>query len=191
MRDLSGKTTFIRTVALNALAGQTLGVCFAERFAAPFFRIYSSVRIADDIEAGESYYLAEVLSIKKFLKAATGQAPCLFLLDELFKGTNTTERIAAGKAVLTYLNAGRHLVCVATHDTELCALLDGQYALYHFREEVIDGKLVFDYRLHEGKLTTRNAIRILELYDYPPEVVEDAYRTQQSLIAAPPQHSES
>lgn len=189
--NMSGKTTFIRTVALNALTGQTLGICFAERYTASFFRIFSSIRIADDMEAGESYYLAEVLTIKAFLEAAAGQAPCLFLLDELFKGTNTTERIAAGKAVLAYLNTGKHLVCVATHDTELCTLLNGSYALYHFREEVRQDKLVFDYKLHQGTLSTRNAIRILELYDYPPELVEDAYRTQEHLTASPRPHTES
>lgn len=114
-------------------------------------KIYSSIRISDDIAEGTSYYLQEVLTVKRFIDASQEPAPCLFALDELFKGTNTTERIAAGKAVLAHLNRGPHLVLVSTHDVELADLLrkDG-YELHHFREEVIDGKLVFDYQLHTG-----------------------------------------
>ena len=93
------------------------------------------------------------------------------------------ERIAAGKAVLARLNRGPHIVLAATHDIELAELLRGDgYELHHFREEVADGRLVFDYCLHTGPLTTRNAIRILELYDYPPELIAEAYDTQQKLL---------
>lgn len=130
-----------------------------------------------------SYYLQEVLTVKRLLEDADRPAACLFVLDELFKGTNTTERIAAGKAVLARLNRGPHIVLAATHDIELAELLRGDgYELHHFREEVADGRLVFDYCLHTGPLTTRNAIRILELYDYPPELIAEAYDTQQKLL---------
>lgn len=181
--NMSGKTTFIRTLTLNALLAETIDRCFAEAFSAPYMKIFSSIRIADDITEGTSYYLQEVLTIKRLLDAAQTPVPCLFVLDELFKGTNTTERIAAGKAVLAHLNRGPHIVLVSTHDIELAELLykDG-YELHHFREEVVDAKLVFDYRLHTGPLTTRNAIRILELYDYPPELIAEAYRVQEQLV---------
>ena len=180
---MSGKTTFIRTVMLNALLGETLCTCFAERFTAPYMRLHSSIRISDDITEGTSYYLQEVLTVKRLLEDADRPAACLFVLDELFKGTNTTERIAAGKAVLARLNRGPHIVLAATHDIELAELLRGDgYELHHFREEVADGRLVFDYCLHTGPLTTRNAIRILELYDYPPELIAEAYDTQQKLL---------
>ena len=182
--NMSGKTTFIRTVMLNALLGETLCTCFAERFTAPYMRLHSSIRISDDITEGTSYYLQEVLTVKRLLEDADRPAACLFVLDELFKGTNTTERIAAGKAVLARLNRGPHIVLAATHDIELAELLRGDgYELHHFREEVADGRLVFDYCLHTGPLTTRNAIRILELYDYPPELIAEAYDTQQKLLA--------
>ncbi len=127
--------------------------------------------------------MQEVLTVKRLLEDADRPAACLFVLDELFKGTNTTERIAAGKAVLARLNRGPHIVLAATHDIELAELLRGDgYELHHFREEVADGRLVFDYCLHTGPLTTRNAIRILELYDYPPELIAEAYDTQQKLL---------
>ena len=180
--NMSGKTTFIRTLVLNALLAETLDICFAEAYTAPYMKIYSSIRISDDIAEGTSYYLQEVLTVKRFIDASQEPAPCLFALDELFKGTNTTERIAAGKAVLAHLNRGPHLVLVSTHDVELAELLrkDG-YELHHFREEVIGRKLVFDYRLHTGPLTTRNAIRILEMYDYPRDLIAEAYEVQEKL----------
>ena len=181
--NMSGKTTFIRTLVLNALTAETLDICFAGSYTAPYMRLLSSIRISDDITEGTSYYLQEVLTVKRLLEDADRPAACLFVLDELFKGTNTTERIAAGKAVLARLNRGPHIVLAATHDIELAELLRGDgYELHHFREEVADGRLVFDYCLHTGPLTTRNAIRILELYDYPPELIAEAYDTQQKLL---------
>lgn len=180
--NMAGKTTFIRTLMLDALFAQTIHTCFASEYKAPYMRLFSSIRIADDIGEGTSYFLQEVRCIKRHLDAAAGDAPCLFALDELFKGTNTTERIAAGKAVLARLNRGPHVVLVSTHDIELAELLAADaYCLYHFREEIAQGRLVFDYRLHAGPLTTRNAIRILELNDYPTDVIAEAYATQEVL----------
>ena len=184
--NMSGKTTFIRTLVLNALTAETLDICFAGSYTAPYMRLLSSIRISDDIAEGTSYYLQEVLTVKRFLEASQDSVPCLFALDELFKGTNTSERIAAGKAVLAHLNRGPHIVLVSTHDIELAELLDSDgYELHHFREEVVDGQLVFDYQLHTGPLTTRNAIRILELYDYPPELIAEAYAVQERLLKKP------
>lgn len=180
--NMSGKTTFIRTLMLNALLAETLDFCMASVWRAPYLRLHSSIRIADDIAEGTSYYLQEVLTVKGFIEAAADREPCLFALDELFKGTNTVERIAAGKAVLAHLNRGPHLVLVSTHDIELAELLrDDAYELHHFREEVVDGRLVFDYRLHTGPLATRNAIRILELYDYPAGIIAEACEVQERL----------
>ena len=99
----------------------------------------------------------------------------LFLLDEIFKGTNTAERIAAGKAVLSYLaKTSNNTVFVSTHDIELADLLYGEYDLYHFTETVHEKQIHFDYQLKAGKLYTKNAIRILEINDYPTEVIEEA-----------------
>lgn len=180
--NMSGKTTFIRAVAINAILAQTLYACFAETYAAPFFRIYSSIRVTDDLSDKTSYFLEEVLIIKEFIAESQNGGPCLFILDEIFKGTNTVERIAAGKGILSYVNGPEHFVFVSTHDTELTHLLeDDGYALYHFCEKITDGQLTFDYKLQAGRLKTRNAIRILELYDYPHEIIADAVRTQLAL----------
>lgn len=180
--NMSGKTTFIRTLSINALLAETIYTCLATEYIAPYMKIYSSIRITDNINSGTSYYLSEVLRIRDFIEQTKQNDICLFALDELFKGTNTLERIAAGKAVLAYLNLKLNFVCVSTHDAELAELLkEDNYELYHFQEEVVDNKLIFDYQLYKGPQTTCNAIRILELYDYPSEIVNDAYCTQKKL----------
>jgi DNA mismatch repair ATPase MutS len=177
--NMSGKTTFIRAIAINSLVAQTLNVCFSKTYKAPFFKLYSSIRIADDVLKSTSYYLEEVLAIKELIDASKDEAPCLFILDELFKGTNTIERISSGKGILTYLGKRNNIVFVSTHDLELAEMLEeNSYDLYHFSEKIGGTTLVFDHKIKAGKLKTRNAIKILELYDYPEEIILDAQKTK-------------
>jgi hypothetical protein len=177
--NMSGKTTFIRTIAINSILAQTLNVCFAKEYTAPFLKIYSSIKIMDNLLENTSYYLEEVLIIKELLDASNSKKPCLFVLDEVFKGTNTIERISAGKAILSYLNRGENIVLVSTHDTELTDILSPEhFELHHFSDQIENNKLTFDHKLKEGRLKTRNAIKILELYSYPTEIIKDARRTE-------------
>jgi len=177
--NMSGKTTFIRTIAINTVLAQTLNICFAKEYTAPFLKVHSSIRISDDLLNDTSYYLKEVLTIKELIKASKDKHPCLFVLDEIFKGTNTIERVSGGKAILSYLNQSKHIVLVSTHDIELTEMLEkDNYDLYHFNESIDDEKLHFDHKLKPGKLKTRNAIKILELYDYPESIVSDARKTE-------------
>ena len=121
-----------------------------------------------------SYYLAEVEAVRGLIRAKRPDAQHLFLLDEIFRGTNTAERVAGAYAVLAYLNRGRDLVVVATHDVELLHLLGDGYTPVHFREQISDGELTFDYRIHSGPSSTRNAIALLSLMEFPEAVVRDA-----------------
>jgi len=173
--NMSGKTTFIRTVAINVLLAQTINTCFAKAVQLPQTRLFSAIRISDDLLNDKSYYFEEVLTIKNMITESHSPLNNLFLLDEIFKGTNTAERIAAGKAVLSYLaKSSNNTVFVSTHDIELADLLSIEYDLYHFTETVHEKQIHFDYQLKRGKLYTKNAIRILEINDYPPEVIEEA-----------------
>jgi DNA mismatch repair ATPase MutS len=179
--NMSGKTTFIRTIAINSILAQTLNVCFAKEYSAPFMKVYSSIRITDDLLEDTSYYLKEVLTIKELIEASNDKNPCLFILDEIFKGTNTIERVSGGKAILSFLNKKNHIVLVSTHDIELTDLLVKEnYELFHFSELIENEELIFDHKLKEGKLKTRNAIKILELYKYPDEIITDARKTEQN-----------
>ncbi|MCC8170822.1 MAG: hypothetical protein LIP00_03360 [Parabacteroides sp.] len=173
--NMSGKTTFIRTVAINLLLAQTINTCFAETFHCVWSRLFSAIRISDDLLNDKSYYLEEVLTLKEMVRESRAESNQVFFLDEIFKGTNTAERIAAGKAVLSYLaRSGNNWVFVSTHDIELTDLLAGEFDLFHFTEVIQDGRIRFDYKLKAGNLSTRNAIRILEIHHYPSEIIDDA-----------------
>jgi len=180
--NMAGKTTFLKTLGVNALLGRTLATCAARRWEAPAFDVVAAIGRSESLAEGTSYYLAEVRRVGALLRAADEASPRLFLLDELFRGTNTVERIAAGKAVLARLARAPHLAAVASHDLELVPLLHGAYVPYHFREEVADGVLSFDYVLREGPSSTRNAIALLAWAAYPPEVVAEADATVEELV---------
>jgi len=105
----------------------------------------------------------------------------LVIIDEIFRGTNTIERIAAAKSVLSYLTANRNFVFVSTHDLELAELLGDEYAIYSFEELVDDKRLVFDYKIKEGLLKNKNGIAILQSLGYPQSVVDDAGKVSEQL----------
>lgn len=179
--NMSGKTSFIRTVGINVITGLTLNTCFADQVKIPILKIFSAIRISDDLMNDKSYYFEEVLTIRTMIDESKDKIPSLFLLDELFKGTNTIERISAGKAVLSNLNKHNNIVFVSTHDIELADLLVDEYELYHFSEQVDQKDIDFDYKIKNGKLKKRNAIEILRINNYPDEIIEKAFEISNTL----------
>lgn len=179
--NMSGKTSFIRTIGINTLTALTIHTCFADYFSLPTMKIVSAIRISDDLLNDKSYYFEEVLTIKEMINESKSGVPNLFLLDEIYKGTNTIERISAGKAVLSSLAQSNNIVLVSTHDIELAELLHDEYELYHFSELVSDKSVDFDYKLKTGKLKQRNAIRILQINDYPDAIIDEAIQISQKL----------
>lgn len=179
--NMSGKTSFIRAIGVNVITGLTINTCFAASITFPLLKVFSAIRTSDDLMNDRSYYFEEVLTIKEMLKESKNGNKNLFLLDEIFKGTNTVERIAAGKSVLSALTKNNNKILVSTHDIELTDMLSNEYELYHFSETVDDNNIGFDYKLKEGKLKNRNAIRILEINDYPNEVVQEAIEIAKEL----------
>jgi DNA mismatch repair ATPase MutS len=179
--NMAGKTTFMRTLGVTALLAQTIATCPATAYRAPFCRVLTSLSLADSLPTGKSYYLVEAETMRQLLLACdAAPGSYLLLLDELFKGTNTQERIAANKAVLAYLQP-RSWVVAATHDGELGTLLQSSFVEYHFCETVTADDWYFDYRLKAGPLTTRNAIRLLARLHYPAQVVADAQALSATL----------
>ncbi len=175
--NASGKSTFLKTAAINAVLAQTIHTCTAGEYRAPLFYVYSSMALRDDIRGGESYYIVEIKALKRILDAASaGQRPVLCFVDEVLRGTNTVERISASTQILSSLGERGILCFAATHDIELTELLREKFDNYHFEEEVKDGDVVFNYRLLNGKATTRNAIRLLELMGYDEEIIRRANR---------------
>jgi DNA mismatch repair ATPase MutS len=153
---------------------QSIHSCFAHEYRAPFLDVRACLGATDSLTEGKSYYFAEVENVLSLVTAAQSGKQCLFLLDELFRGTNTIERVAAAKAILEYMNRDDNIVMIATHDIELAELLDQQYVSHHFREIIHDQQMSFDYKLQPGTSSTRNAIAILSMFDYPRPIVDDA-----------------
>lgn len=182
--NASGKSTFLKTVALGALMAQTLNMVLAEGYSAPMYRIYSSMSLQDDLESGESYYIVEIKSLKRILDAMEEDSdrPVLCFVDEVLRGTNTVERIAAATQILLSLT-GEGIMCfAATHDIELTDLLSGQYDNYHFEEEIRDGDILFNYSLQKGRAGSRNAIRLLEIMGYTPSIIERAQKQAEDFL---------
>jgi hypothetical protein len=182
--NMSGKSTLLRTIGINVVLAQTINTCLATSYDAPVLHVRSLMGRADDLIAGKSYYLVEAEAVVEMLAAASGEAPHLFLFDELFRGTNTIERIAAGTAVLRHLAGAAarpcHITVAATHDRELVDLLDGHYMPAHLADSIGSAGMVFDYRLQPGPATSRNALTLLKLTGAPEAVVGEA----QSLATA-------
>ena len=173
--NASGKSTFLKMVAVNAVLAQTIHTCTAESYHAPVFRIFSSMALRDSIQNGESYYIVEIRSLKRILDAAqTETAPVLSFVDEVLRGTNTVERIAAATQILIHLSESGVLCFTATHDIEMTELLKDCYNNYHFEEVIRDGDISFPYELLPGRAGTRNAIRLLDLMGYDKEITERA-----------------
>jgi DNA mismatch repair ATPase MutS len=166
-------------VAVNHILAQTIHTCTARAYALRPSYVCSSMAIKDDILAGESYFIAEIKSLKRVIAYAK-QRPCICLIDEILRGTNTPERIAASTAVLRALHETDSLCLIASHDIELTDILKDLYDNYHFRESFIDGEITFDYQLHEGPSTTTNAIKLLAYMGFEKEIVAEAARRVKS-----------
>jgi hypothetical protein len=184
--NMSGKSTFLRTVGVNVVLAQSINTCLARGYHAPVYQVRSCIGRSDDLAAGKSYYQVEVESVLALVKASQAVEPQLFIFDELFRGTNAVERIAAAEAVLHALvGDGRpHVVLAATHDAELVDLLRASYAVFHLSDGIGPDGLTFDYRLTPGPATSRNAITLLQLNGAPQSLVDRALARAAALDRA-------
>lgn len=164
--NMSGKTTFLRTLAVNlALAYMGAPIC-GRRLAASYMKIFTSMRVTDDVVNGISTFYAEILRIKQMAEYRGENKPMLCLIDEIFKGTNSADRIVGAREVITRLSGKQSMTIVSTHDFELCNIEDksGDSAVnYHFEEYYEDNELKFDYVIKDGRCTTTNARAILRM----------------------------
>ena len=181
--NASGKSTFIKTVAINAIFAQTINTVLADSYKTCFYYIYSSMALRDDLENSESYYIVEIRSLQRILdKVKESKVPVLCFIDEVLRGTNTLERIASSSEILAYL-AGKGAMCfAATHDIELTNMLKKYYVNYHFEEHVDEEDVLFDYRLREGAANTRNAIKLLNMIGYDKVITYNAEKQARDFL---------
>lgn len=170
--NASGKSTFARTLAINAIFGQLFNTCLAKSFSFKPCAVYSSMNLKDDIVTGDSFYMAEIKSLKRLLKIAESKEYAMIFMDEMFKGTNMIERISAASIILKKFADLDCFICLATHDVELSRILGERYENYHFREVVTEDDILFDYTLQEGVTTGSNAIKLLAYCHYDQEIVD-------------------
>lgn len=171
--NASGKSTFMKAVAVNGILAVSLNTCSARVYQAPRIPVISSMAVRDSITAGESYYISEIKSLRRVLERVS-RTPCLCFVDEILKGTNTAERIAASAAILQYLCQKNCLCLVATHDIELTQILGADFENYHFSEQITDRDILFDYRIKPGPSRTTNAVRLLSYFGFDGGIVSRA-----------------
>lgn len=164
--NMSGKTTFLRTLGINLILAYAGAPVCADYMEADVMRIFTSMRVTDDVSNGISTFYAEILRIKTMVEYRKKDKPMLCLIDEIFKGTNSADRIVGATQIIRKLAGPGSMTLVSTHDFELCDLKgeDGTPAAnYHFEEYYEGDQLRFDYKKKEGRCTTTNAMAILHM----------------------------
>jgi hypothetical protein len=169
--NMAGKSTFLRTLGVNLCLAYAGGPTNAQTLHVSLFRLFSCIRVSDSVTDGYSYFFAEVRRLRALLDELErpNDAPLFFLVDEIFKGTNNRERLIGSRSYVRAV-VGRNCVgAISTHDLELVKLEETipQVLNYHFREEVKDGNLVFDYILRTGPCPTTNALKLMALEGLP------------------------
>jgi len=162
--NASGKSTFLRAVGLSVIMAQTINTVCARSYKMPYMRVYSSMAIADSVQDGDSFFMAEVKSLKRIIDASNTEGDrVICFVDEILKGTNTIERIAASSEVTRHLIDHNVLCIFASHDIELCTLLQDYLNNVHFEEADCQDKddVYFTYKLMKGPSTGKNAIKLL------------------------------
>ncbi|KPI55965.1 mannonate oxidoreductase [Clostridioides difficile] len=164
--NMSGKTTFLRSIGVNLVLAYAGGPVCAKNFDATCMAIFTSMRIQDDVSQGISTFYAEILRIKSMIQYSLKELPMLVLVDEIFKGTNSADRIIGASEAVKKLSRPWVISMVTTHDFELCDLSgsgDVEVVNYHFSEYYVDDKIHFDYMIKDGRCKTTNAKQLMKM----------------------------
>ncbi len=171
--NASGKSTFIKAVAVNSILAQTINTCMAKSYKLRRSLVMTSMAVRDSLIQGDSYFITEIKSLKRVLDMTEKIAVTCFI-DEILRGTNTIERIAASASMLESLSNKNCLCVVASHDIELTKIMEKTHDNYHFSEDVGSEGVSFDFKLKNGAVKTRNAIRLLSFLGYEKSIVDKA-----------------
>jgi ABC-type multidrug transport system fused ATPase/permease subunit len=163
--NMSGKSTYMRTVGVNLVLAYTGAPVCAERFRCSRMEVYTSMRNTDNLEKSISSFYAELLRMKMVLAAAQQGVPMLFLFDEIFRGTNSADRHTGAVGVLRKLRKLGAIGMVSTHDLELGQVgeTEPEFAAYHLAESYEGDRIIFDYKLRPGVSPTRNAVALMRM----------------------------
>ena len=176
--NASGKSTYLKMVAINCILAQGLGFAYGESLELSYGHVMTSMDVSDDIEVGDSYFITESKTILRMIENLKKPGFHYFFIDELFKGTNTIERIGAGLGIVRWLSGRNCLYMISSHDIELVVASGAVNDNYHFDSCYVDGKIVFDYHIKQGAAVTKNAVNTLKSLHFPSEIT----LTAQELI---------
>ncbi len=172
--NASGKSTFLKMVAINVILGQTIYTAPCKCYKGMMYSIYSSMSLRDNLSGNESYYIVEIKSLKRIVDRIKSGKNIICFVDEVLRGTNTVERISASSELLKYLYNHKVMCFAATHDIELTHILEKYYGNYHFEELIEQDDVKFNYKLMEGRAKSRNAIKLLGIIGFEKEIIEAA-----------------
>ncbi|MCX6046028.1 MAG: hypothetical protein NT075_13035 [Chloroflexi bacterium] len=174
--NMAGKSTFLRALGMNLALAYAGGVVDARSLDSELFRLFTCIKINDSVTKGVSYFYAEVQRLKALLDALEeiDALPLFFCIDEIFRGTNNRERLSGSRAYIRALVNKHGTGLISTHDLELVKLADEMLAItnYHFRDDLVDGTMTFDYRLHPGPCPTTNALKVMRNAGLPVPIEE-------------------
>ena len=162
--NMAGKSTFIRSVGVNAVLAQCGAPVRAARFRLSPLMVAASICVLDSLSGGVSRFYAEIHRVKLISDLADAEVPVLFLLDELLSGTNSHDRLAGSEFIVRSLMDRNAIGMVSTHDlalTRISAAMPGRAVNRHFEDRYADGELIFDYTLKEGVVQTSNALELM------------------------------
>lgn len=163
--NMSGKSTLLRTSGINLVLAYAGAPVCAESFCCSIMNIYTCMRISDNLEGNISSFYAELLRIRQLIDATKRKEPVFFLLDEIFRGTNSKDRHTGATVLIDKLSKEKALGMISTHDLELSDIekRNSKVKNYHFREYYTNNEINFDYKLRLGVSTTRNAIYLMRM----------------------------
>ena len=170
--NMSGKTTWIRTLAAAVMVAYSGAPVCAKSFAVSRLAVMTSIRVNDDLSQGVSTFYAELLRIKSMIEYADKKLPMLACIDEIFKGTNVNDRVVGAKEAIRRLTNDRSITLVTTHDFQLCDMVDESTHIQnaHFEEYYENDEIKFDFKLRKGRTHTTNAKYLLRMAGIlPPE----------------------
>ncbi len=169
--NASGKSTYIKAVAINMILAQSINLVLAKKASLPRAEVMTSMAVRDDLTSGESYYMMEINYLKRIVKKVNDDKMTLCIVDEILRGTNTEERIAASVAILNYIHQKNCLTIVASHDIKISEMLQDKYENCHFSEMMEEDDVKFDYKVKMGVSNSKNAIKLLDHIGFPKEIV--------------------
>ncbi|MEE9430556.1 MAG: hypothetical protein V3V16_05915 [Melioribacteraceae bacterium] len=175
--NMSGKSTFLRALGINICLAYSGAPVSAVSLKLPLLNVFSCIKVSDSVIDGISYFYSEVKRLKQLLEEfdKNDAKPIIFFIDEIFKGTNNIERRIGANSFIKSLIGKNGIGLVTTHDLDLVKLADNNKEImnYHFKENIKNDKMEFDYKLQKGPCPTTNALEIMKIEGLPIDYIED------------------